>query len=210
MAGRDQQNFKQYIEMLKRAHGGVEPLLKVERGDIPRHGIESVRPDTARAGLEAIEKNRELPPPQYFGLEALIAEEICPAFEILNGSFAAPHPLWTKLTSDPVLKSRIETAISSVGRIELPGNNRYPYGGTGFVVGKNLIMTNRHVAEIFTVGLGNRRLKFITGAKAGIDFLREKGGRNDQTLAVKNILMIHPYWDLSILEVEGLPPNIHK
>ena len=206
MAGRDQQNFKQYIEMLKRAHGGVEPLLKVARGATSRGtGFESVRPDTARAGLEAIEKNRELPPPQYFGLEALIAEEIRPAFEILNGSFAAPHPLWTKLTSDPVLKSRIETAIPSVGRIELPGNNRYPYGGTGFVVGKNLIMTNRHVAEIFTVGLGNRRLKFITGAKAGIDFLREKGGRNGQTLAVKNILMIHPYWDLSILEVEGLP-----
>jgi endonuclease G, mitochondrial len=37
-------------------------------------------------------------------------------------------------------------------------------------------MTNRHVAEIFATGLGTRNLKFISGAKAGIDFLREKGG----------------------------------
>ena len=49
--------------MLKRAHGGVEPLLKVASEATSRGtGFESVRPDTARAGLEAIEKNRELPP----------------------------------------------------------------------------------------------------------------------------------------------------
>jgi endonuclease G len=206
VADRDPQRLKNYVEMLQAAHGGIGPLMEIaatRRG--PEGGLESLDTgSSATAGLESIESARELPPQQYYGLEALIAEEIRPAFEIINGTFAAPHPLWTKLTSDPMLKARIEAVIPSVGRIELPGNRRVPYGGTGFVVGKNLIMTNRHVAEIFGTGLGDRNLKFITGAKAGIDFLREKGGRAGQTLTVRQILMIHPYWDLSILEVEGL------
>ena len=205
LENRDTNRLKNYTEMLGVAHGGLEFLLELakQRPQQPS-GFERIAPNPARAAIESIETDHELRPPEYYGLEALIAEEIRPAFEIVNGSFRAPHPLWSKLATDPTLKKRIESVIPSVGRIELPGNTRYPYGGTGFVVGNNLIMTNRHVAEIFATGLGNRNLNFISGAKAGIDFLREKGDRTGKMLEVRNILMIHPYWDMSILEVEGL------
>jgi hypothetical protein len=36
--------------------------------------------------------------------------------------------------------------IPSVGRIELPGDPILPYGGTGFVVGENLLMTDVSLA----------------------------------------------------------------
>jgi endonuclease G, mitochondrial len=131
MTNRDPERLKNYVELLKKAHGGIDSLLDIAK-EAPNRGTgyESITLGAARTGLESIDTNRELPPPQYHGLEALIAEEIRPAFEIVNGSFSAPHPLWTKLASDATLKARIESAIPSVGRIELPGNTRYPYGGT--------------------------------------------------------------------------------
>ena len=143
--------------------------------------------------------------PSSSGLEAIINEELRPAVDVIDGTFSITHPLWTQLSQDAAIKRRIEEAIPSIGRIELPDNRRYPYGGTGFVVGDGLIMTNRHVAEIFAQGLGDKRLNFIDGAKAGIDFLREQGRPTGPTLMVRKVLMIHPYWDMAILAVDGLP-----
>lgn len=143
-------------------------------------------------------------PDQSFELEAIIDEDLRPAIDIVGGTFIATHERWKKLSDNVTLKSRIEAAIPSVGRIELPGNRRYPYGGTGFVVGERLLMTNRHVAEIFSQGLGNRKISFLPDAKAGVDFLRERSRPTGPTLVVRRTLMIHPYWDMAILEVEGL------
>lgn len=87
-------------------------------------------------------------------IEALIIPELRPAIDIIDGKFSSTHQLWRHLSSDDRIRGRIEAAIPSVGRVELPGNRRYPYGGTGFVVGDGLLMTNRHVAEIFAAGFG--------------------------------------------------------
>lgn len=92
--------------------------------------------------------------------------------------------------------------LPSIGRIELPGRTEIPYGGTGFVVGAGLIMTNRHVAGIFAQGLGDRNLDFISGGSAGIDFRRDPS--EGQTLKVRRVVMIHPYWDMALLAVDGL------
>jgi endonuclease G len=67
-------------------------------------------------------------------------------------------------------------------------------------------MTNRHVAAIFASGLGTRGLNFIAGRSAGIDFKRD--AHAGQVFDVRNIRLIHPYWDMAILEVEGVPANI--
>ena len=95
---------------------------------------------------------------------------------------------------------------SSLDRpVDLP-NGQVPYGGTGFVVGPNLLMTNRHVAALFTVGLGRRNLRFTAG-DAAIDFKREltsPEGDRSATLEVRGVVMIHPFWDMALLRVEGL------
>ena len=81
--------------------------------------------------------------------------------------------MWLKLKENANIREKLKKAIPSIGRIELPGNPSYPYGGTGFVVGEGLVMTNRHVAGIFASGVGTRTLSFKPGHRAGIDFLRE-------------------------------------
>lgn len=65
-------------------------------------------------------------------------------------------------------------------------------------------MTNRHVAEIFAKGLGDRGLRFTAGRHAAVDFMREFGSTQSQILDVSAIAMIHPYWDMALLRVEGL------
>jgi endonuclease G, mitochondrial len=159
----------------------------------------------ARRGMESLSLDRTPSHEEIAGLEAIINAELRPAIDVVDGTFTVTHPLWTRLSDDLTLKARIEGVIPCVGRIELPGHPKYPYGGTGFVVGDGLIMTNRHVAGIFATGLGDRNLAFVTGAKAGIDFLREQGRPTGPTLMVRRIVMIHPYWDMAILAVDGLP-----
>jgi V8-like Glu-specific endopeptidase len=80
-----------------------------------------------------------------------------------------------------------------------------PYAGTGFVVGPDLMMTNRHVAQIFSDGIGTKRLNFQSGQSAAVDFYRENGLTESEVLNVERVEMIHPYWDMALLRVKGLP-----
>lgn len=197
MAG-NPERLKRYIEMLANAHGGMDRLVEVAREKEQRDG-------RSPAGIESAALGHEVPAEHFDVTEAIIDEDIRPAFDIVGGTFDAPHQLWTKLKTEDVLRQRIEAVIPSVGRIELPGNRRIPYGGTGFVVGRNLLMTNRHVAELFALGLGDRSLTFISGAASAINFSRENGRPPDADLRARKVRMIHPYWDMAVLEVEELP-----
>jgi DNA/RNA endonuclease G (NUC1) len=151
-----------------------------------------------------------LTPNEQFALEAIIIPDKRPAVDVVNGDFVVTHPLWTRFSSDAAIHARLKDALPSIGRIELPTNPSVPYGGTGFLVGKDLLMTNRHVAEIFASGLGVRTLSFRPGS-AAVDFKREKGSPDSSPIAVRDVIMIHPYWDMALLRVDGLnghPPLV--
>jgi len=179
-------------------------------------GEESVSPDGGRAGKTAraakaaqtgvaeIKRGRIPTPEQSAGIEAIILPKIRPVLDVVDGKFHTDHPLWQKLNDDAAVRGRLEAALPSIGRIELPGNPDYPYGGTGFVVGQNLIMTNRHVAAIFASGVGTRRIAIKPQHRAGIDFRRELDRPTGPTLEVRRVVMIHPYWDMALLAVDGL------
>jgi endonuclease G len=158
----------------------------------------------ANAGIEAIEKGRVPSPEQSAGIEAIILPKIRPVLDVVDGDFRTGHPLWLKLNEDQAIRSKLRLAIPSIGRIELPGNSDYPYAGTGFIVGAGLVMTNRHVAEIFASGEGTRSVTFRPGHKAGIDFLQEIDRGPGPLFRVKRVVMIHPYWDMALLSVEGI------
>jgi endonuclease G, mitochondrial len=158
----------------------------------------------AQAGVAEFNRGRIPTPEQSAGIEAIILPKIRPVLDVVDGRFHTDHPLWQKLNDDAAVRGRLEAALPSIGRIELPGNPDYPYGGTGFVVGPGLIMTNRHVAAIFASGVGTRRIAILPRQRAGIDFRRELDRPTGPTLEVKRVVMVHPYWDLALLDVEGL------
>ncbi|MEK1886562.1 MAG: DNA/RNA non-specific endonuclease [Phyllobacterium sp.] len=213
MGNTDAERLKEYLALITKKHGGIEPIRNMldeqskAGGD---SGLESMPSESdevklAKSGLEAIELGRDPSEGELYGLEAIILPDLRPAIDIVDNTFSVTHPLWRRLSDDAEIRTRIETVIPSIGRIELPGNNKYPYGGTGFVVGDGLLMTNRHVAEIFGRGLGDRKLSFVDGARAAIDFKREQGRPTGPMIDVVRVVMIHPYWDMAILAVNGLP-----
>jgi endonuclease G len=202
-------HLRNYVGQIAQKHGGIEGLREVMDKKLRRRevrGLESASESDAAAATEALENlalDRDPTPPQRMALEAIIDAEIRPVIDIVDGKFLSTHPLWTQLSTDAVLRQRLESVFKSIGRLELPGNRQLPYGGTAFVVGRGLVMTNRHVAEVFAAGLGTN-LRFRRNARAGIDFIRERGGRHGRVFAVRRLVMIHPYWDMALLAVDGI------
>jgi endonuclease G len=143
-------------------------------------------------GFRETGRGVDLPQDARSALEAIIDEDLRPAIDIVDGDFTSEHPLWTELTTNAAMHGRLRTCIPSIGRIELPDQS-LPYGGTGVVVGTNLVMTNRHVAEIFAAGVGTRHLAFKPNCRAGVDFRREQDRPAGPMIDVVDILLIHPY-----------------
>ncbi len=161
------------------------------------------RPHLASATAKVFSEE-PLTPPEQFVLEAIIIPGERPAIDIVGSDYKVRHSSWLHFNDSPI-KPRILAAIASTGRVELPGHPRLPYGGTAWVAGPKLLMTNRHVAELFASGLGLRQLRFLTGRSAKLDLKAERGGGVATLLDVRKVVMIHPYWDMALLEVEGLP-----
>jgi endonuclease G len=151
---------------------------------------EEMRPLVERTVGKIVER-QVLDADESFALEALIIPDKRPVLDVLAGNrFSTDHPLWAHLNAGP-LHEAIAAAIPAVGRVELPGHPSLPYGGTAFVVGDGLLMTNRHVAEIFCGDLGLNNLRFLPGRGAAIDFEQRVDG-GSRVIAVKRVAMVHP------------------
>lgn len=204
-------------EMVKSigAEAGIESLIREPMPSFSG-GLESM-PYSDDAELEAshraVEKvameRDDLGDEELFALEAIVLPRERPVVFIQNGTYGTLPAPWTHYAQTDI-RQQLTKAIPMIGRIELPDSPWIPYGGTGFVVGKNLLMTNRHVAELFAEGLGRQNLVFRAGQSAAVNFRRERGeddSDNRLTLRVRQIVMIHPFWDMALLNVDGLPAN---
>lgn len=215
--------LKTYMQTITR-HGGIEAIRPASREDALKSMAPRIENVAVEAALEAavaappvdpavaaanaaLEKlkfdmDAELAQDEMFGLEAIILKRERPAADVVRGDFRVEHDQWLNLNDgDP--HKRLLNVIPSIGRIDLPGQSRIPYGGTGFIVGAGLMMTNRHVAAIFADGLGAGPLAFRSGFDAAADFLHERGRTDAETVHVRAVRMIHPYWDMALLEIEG-------
>jgi endonuclease G len=163
----------------------------------------------AEEGLRKLDGEREnqVTDAELFALEAIILPRERPVVFIHNDCFDALPDPWTRLNGDSYHR-RLDPLLPSIGCVELPTTPWPPYGGTGFVVGSDLLMTNRHVARLFADGLGLRGLLFTPGS-AAVDFKREDGNaeKDRVLLQVRKVVMVHPYWDMALLQVEDLGPR---
>jgi len=161
----------------------------------------------ANEGLEKLKLGRHdlVTSDEADGLEAIIMLRERPVFFLDKDSYPTMSNPWTTLNADGTRK-RLTEAIRSIGRIELPTQPMYPFGGTGFLVGDGLLMTNRHVAQLFSHGLGVDGLLFTPG-DAAVDFRRERTSPPDDRstwFEIERVIMVHPYWDMALLKVKGL------
>jgi len=166
-------------ESLELAHSGLEMLLEGKPLDIARRGL----------------------------WEAIVHEHERPAINILGDQLQqVPWPWTDKLAEHP---ERWKLASRAVGRLalETPSPTR-PFLGTGVLVAKDKLLTNRHVAEAFVLGPGTTKLWHFPDMAVVAD-LRQEIVQLDMfppvLLTVERALLVHPHWDLAVLQVSGVP-----
>lgn len=202
-------------ERLKKLLTQIAPGDTVESIPIPRspaaesglEGMEAAPDPALPSALNKLAEDRheELTPTEMFGLEAIILPKTRPVVFVRNGSYDNIGEPWLSLNT-PEVRARLNPLLPLIGRVELPQSLVIPYAGTGFIVGKGLIATNRHVAQLFSQGLG-LTIRYKAG-DAAIDFKREVDTKDDDRsafLKVTGVEMIHPFWDMALLRVDNLP-----
>ncbi|WFT94421.1 trypsin-like peptidase domain-containing protein [Bradyrhizobium barranii] len=189
------------LESLERRTGNREgPVL-----DTRRIGARRLEVEFALESLDVLRKEKEVDVDQGFALEAIVMPYYRPVVDVSENRMKTEQltTKWDHLAADE-LRAQIEQCFLSVGRINVPGLPSLPYAGTGFLVGTDLLMTNRHVAEIFAQGLGIHQLDFRSGQSAMVDFYHENGRTQSERFDVDRVMMIHPYWDMALLKVRGV------
>ena len=198
-------NTSEHLNRLRNMVMQVMPKAMIES---PASALESFdlsdeQHQGAVSGLESLVRDESINDDQQQALEAIILPKFRPAINIIADTFSNPPAPWQHLGSADI-KQRIERVVRSIGRVEVPDHPTAPYAGTGFVVGPNLMMTNRHVAELFASGFGEHQIAFRPGRTAAVDFKREIVPTEPVLLTISQIVMIHPYWDMALLQVSGL------
>ena len=164
----------------------------------------------------------ESPPPQPTFeddfAEAIILRLGRPVLKIRQDSFDTAE-LGTDVWGERLESHRenLLRAILSVGRIEIENHLNYTWVGTGWVLDADILVTNRHVAQVFAQQDGQRfvfRQSFLGTMSARIDFREEHQGAGPMEIPVLEVLHIEPEPgpDLAFLRVawEAGPANLHK
>ncbi len=90
----------------------------------------------------------------------------------------------------------INKLVQSVGRIGVNGHRRFSWIGTGWVIDEDIIVTNRHVAKLFSqhtgIAYSFRQGIFGTPMEASIDFFEEDGSNREDAFQFNKVLYIEP------------------
>lgn len=144
-------------DRLQRAGAHLRRLIEEAHGGDP--ALTALAEKTLRAGREGLELlggARERPSASFAevrsGLEVLVrADGSRPSYLVRDGRIlaetAAPS-LWSDLLEDPLREEGLRATLNGVGRIDADLPNA-PYVGTGWLAAPDVIVTNRHVAEVF-------------------------------------------------------------
>ncbi len=111
--------------------------------------------------------------------EAIVLAELRPAFFVQETGIDFANAV----EADPVLLQEIKDneaalarACKSVGRVDLINHFNLPFGGTGFLIEDDIVVTNRHVAMLFAerlrMGYRFRKGRFGAQIEARMDYRR--------------------------------------
>jgi hypothetical protein len=202
------------MESRKKLEAYLRRIVDANTVDVPRllsagqARLEIADPDTHGKVLESWERfagHQPLSPNDYYHLEAIILlQGLRPIFDIASNSFPSLPEPWLDLNTH---RAFLETCIRGIGRVEIKGRPGLTYAGTAFVVGENLLLTNRHVAESF-IQNSRTELSFIPGIVASIDLLQEIDSQQSLSLNIVEPVIILDKWDAAMFRVDHLPNGV--
>ncbi len=151
-----------------------------------------------------------------FALETIVLRTARPVLAVSNNSAVleftdAKSMFWKeKLQS---ASSLLMLAIKAIGRIEVENHPDFDWLGTGWLVEGNIVVTNRHVANLFGKK-SDSKFVFRQGSagliKASIDFLEEIDRIEENTFQITGILFIEDEDgpDIAFLSVAPTPTHM--
>jgi hypothetical protein len=136
------------------------------------------------------------------GIEAIVSIAR-PALMLEDGTFGDPPPPWDGILGP--YRRGIRTAAMSVGRIGVRGLPHLPYAGTGFLVAEDVVMTNCHVARVFSESRSDGDWSFQPGLEVHLDFVEDPDAQRPDPsrggVRIDGVIGIHPALDLALLRV---------
>jgi V8-like Glu-specific endopeptidase len=144
-------------------------------------------------------KKEDITPKEIVGLEAIIGLVGRPAILVNNNTFLPPPEEWRILEQH---RDKIQSAFLAIGRINVVGHPALDWVGTGFLVAKDVIMTNAHVAIEFSRQNNNGGWTFRPGHSTSIDYSQDLGGNHNE-FNIKEVIGIHNDLDLALMRVSS-------
>jgi endonuclease G len=197
-------------ELLKKLRSGKCRLprsasrLKVE--DVTRFVERGARREAPRTESAADLRPESAP----FSPESIIVRDLTrPVLFVQNGTFQTSGLQLAELQG--VLEGHrgaLQKVIPAVGRINLANHPGFSWNGTGWLVAKDIVVTNRHVANDFAARDGDG-FRFITGIggkqiNAHLDLLEEYLPLpTERPYRVLKVLHIDDQFDLALLRIAG-------
>jgi len=161
-------------------------------------------PDSEPLAQAALDKLRSGEVP---GVDELTALEIVirllrPVVLTRNGTIddlpeKPGHQLYSQEQKDEwsAFRTKVEPVLDSIGRVETADGKHV---GTGFLVGADLLATNRHVLGALTFGA-----EVLQPGSARVVFRQEAGAANrpGDIVPIEAVVSVHPTLDLALLRV---------
>ncbi len=180
--------------------------------------FESVDPAAATPLLRADRGTEAVRAGPFDHMEAIVLTEGRPALLIQAGTYQEPE---LSVLRDRLAPHRaaIDGAIASVARLELLNHSSLRYAGTAWMIDEDVMITNRHVANLFAYSFGGRFVFRNNPAgkpfRTQVDFLEEHEREDVFEVPIVQILHIEddsPFApDMALVRVEpadGLPAPI--
>ena len=158
--------------------------------------------------LTALENARSNATPLDFQTESIVRRVGRPVVLIRDDTFESPQSeVWNERLNSS--RTAIDSAITAVGRIEVREHPDYTWVGTSWIVGDDIVVTNRHVAIEFAKQQGVdfvfRRNFLGRQMMARIDFREEHGRPDQEEFKLTEVLHIEEEdgYDMAFFRVQG-------
>lgn len=168
-------------------------------------GLLGTSAESARV-WDRLSRNLQLSQKDYIHLESIILPALRPAFDIENDSYQNLPADWQPLNDH---RTQMEQLIKGIGRIDLVGHPSLTFVGTGFICSDTCLMTNRHVAQIFTQIQDNgNRIIFSPGISSSLNLKEEVASQQKLSINLIAPKFILDTWDIAIFEIEAPPSGV--
>ena len=201
-----QEFLDRFDELRERAPAAAGGLESLEGG--PGPFTKDAARDVAERMAEGVHE-----PGTDSGLEAIIERFTRPVYLVQDSTFVVPPDTFpnSEVIAEQLKGPRttLEATIPSAGRIDLR-NHRLEWVGTGWLVGPDIVVTNRHVAQEFArqsdEGFAFRQNPNGTNVVATVDWRREFERPDESRFRIKEVLWIEPEdsVDVAVLRIRDV------